>query len=399
MPRTSAGATTCRCRPRWWTPRSASRGLRLGARAASMVAAGFTKAYYRARLEMNLSGKPDSCTDANFATWKTRFIEVANAIRTASPFRPDHPVPERGASARVHLAPPIRPPWQRICRLLRRAGGRLLRPVGSDPQLDAGRCASATPRPSAPMNQCCPRPALGKSFCVVAGVGRHVRLPSGPGTRWRQCLLHQLRPRLVRHQPATVEFVCYFEEPAAYLKSGHHHHGHKPTPHRIPHEDRAVRHGDRDRRRRHGWRHGTAYPSKVVAACQEDLVERLPGDRRAGRGDRDPPVLRAEHPAIPGRVHQRRAGLVHGLARIGRRAAGQRVILSLGGAGGAIDISQRSRHPVRYRRHQGAASRRVAPAWTGIDWDLEGRPRWDRLTGAAISSSLKSSYTAPPSPS
>jgi len=362
-----------------------------GACAASMVAAGFTKAYYRPGLEMNLSGKPDSCTDANFATWKTRFIEVANAIRTASP------------SARIILC--------------------LNEGLGSGALSTANQAALATDLAAyydvlavdyydqweailnstqaaarfgdsttfGTMNYWLARAqALGKSFALpewgVSSGSQWAGHTGGDNAFYINYVLDWCATN-----SATVEFVCYFEEPAAYLKSDITTTATNPNS-RTAYRTKIAQYatGTGTGGGGTGGGTGTAYPSKVVAAYKkiwssDSPVTGVPAgatEIRLSFGQNTPPSL-------VGFTSAGQASFMASLAS--RRAAGQRVILSLGGAGGAIDISQRSSilsgiAAIKAQLEAGGAG------LDGIDWDLEGSATLGSADCVAISSSLKSSY-------
>ena len=319
---------------------------------------------------MNLSGKPDSCTDANFAAWKTRFIEVANAIRTASP------------SARIILClneglgsgalstanqaalasgspPPITTCWRSTTMTSGKRSSTRRRPL-----------RSATPRPSAPYYWLAPRPGA-RQVLRVAGWG------VSSGSWWARAPVATMpststRPRLVRHQLGHRRGSSVTSRARGLPEVRHHHHGQNPSS-RTAYRTKIARYATGTGT---GRRHGVAARGPPTpqggGGPQEDLVERLPVTGVPARATEIACPL-GRTPRHPGRVHQLRAGLVHGLARIaaGRGPAGHPCPWA---APAAPSTSRSGRASCPVSPPSRRSSRRVAPAWTGSTGTPRGRP-------------------------
>ena len=210
--------------------------------------------------------------------------------------------------------------------------------------------------------------ALGKSFALPEwGVSSGSQWA---GHRWRQCLLHQLRPDwcATNRPPSSSSATSRSPRPPEVRTS-------PPRPQtqlRTAYRTKIAQYATGTGTGGGGTGGGTGppppprwwRPAKKIWSSDSPVTGVPAGATEirlsSGRTPRHP---WSGSPA-PGRP-------AHGLARIGRRAAGQRVILSLGGAGGAIDISQRSSilsgiAAIKAQLEAGGAG------LTGIDWDLEG---------------------------
>lgn len=363
-----------------------------GACAASMVAAGFTKAYYRPGLEMNLSGKPDSCTDANFATWKTRFIEVANAIRAASPNARIILCLNEGLGSgalstanQAALAADLAAYYDVLAVDYYDQWEAILNSTQA-----AARFGDSTTFGT--MNYWLARAqALGKSFALpewgVSSGSQWAGHTGGDNAFYINYVLDWCATN-----SATVEFVCYFEEPAAYLKSDITTTATNPnsrTAYRTKIAQYATGTGTGGGGGTGGGT-GSAYPANVVACYKKIWSTDLPVTSvPAGATEIRIAFGQGTPPSLVGTTSAGSSSFYASLAS--RRAAGQRIILSLGGAGGAIDISQRANILSGIASIKSALEANGA-GLDGIDWDLEGSATLGSADCVYISSALKTSY-------